>query len=240
MSSVCSMGHHFNVFTFLMDRKSFPTISLYKRSEPFRRADLFLIITKNCTLIIALTLLSLSQYTNAQASRENTYNFSGGLFFGNNLGTDLTLNYVFKNEFTATLGYNDLARESQDASMDPGNQIVKLFTFGLGGKWDHMETLSLRVGKLVRFSKDGKSRLLLSTGPGLSWIRTNHYAYDPVADDNTWVEDHTRTMSLLVDSKLEFPIVKYIGLRVGPTVLVNRERTFWGIETGVVVGRLFR
>lgn len=192
------------------------------------------------SLIFTCFIFLRSQCSYAQASRENTYNFSGGLFFGNNLGTDLTLNYVFKNEFTATLGYNDLARESDDASLDPGNPVVKLFTFGLGGKWDHMETLSLRVGKMLRLNKDGKSRLLLSTGPGLSWIRTNHYVYDPVADGNTWVEDHTRSMSLLVDSKLEFPIVKYIGLRVGPTVLVNRERTFWGIETGVVVGRLFR
>jgi hypothetical protein len=45
-------------------------------------------------------------------------------------------------------------------------------------------------------------------------------------------------MSLIINPKIEFPLTNFIGLSVSPMIQLNKDRTYYGIGFGTMLGKL--
>ena len=196
------------------------------------------------TLILLLIIFASVNIANAQFAKNNALYATGELNMGNYYGTDLNLNYVLNEKYSFKLGYTGNLRKPKTLPEDFSTGVTGILVWGLNHPMDNFENYGASVGRIYKLNQSGTIRVNLSLGIGYSiltepenWEKINNnfvhlqknYSYDNV--------EH-KAVSLIVNPKIEFPITRFFGFTISPMLQINKERTYFGIGIGSMIGLL--
>ena len=190
---------------------------------------------------IFISLISFN-IANAQFFEDNKFYSTIEMNLGNYIGFDLNLNLVQNETFSYKIGYNRHFQKprSQPENFSPG--FIGLFFLGLGSPYDQIENYQIGIGKIYQLNKSGTIRANISIGLGYSTIKetVNWVPNDDgiIGTNYSWDYNENYTVSLIINSKIEFLIKNWAGLTVSPMLLVNTERIYFGIGLGTMIGYL--
>ena len=194
------------------------------------------------TLILLLIIFASVNIANAQFAKNNALYATGELNMGNYYGTDLNLNYVLNEKYSFKLGYTGNLKKPKTLPEDFSTGVTGILVWGLNHPMDNFENYGASVGRIYKLNQSGTIRVNLSLGVGYSvitepenWEKINNnfvhlqknYSYDNV--------EH-KAVSLIVNPKIEFPITRFFGFTISPMLQINKERTYFGIGIGTMIG----
>ncbi|TYB72652.1 hypothetical protein ES677_01635 [Bizionia gelidisalsuginis] len=193
-------------------------------------------------LLLLFTLTIFVPSVNAQWSENNALYLSMDYNLGNYIGIDLNANYIYNETYSFKIGYTGNLRKPKRQPDDFSRGFPGLFTLGLIGPFDTMENYQIGAGRIIKLNNKGSIRLNLSMGIGLTtikeatnWQRDSAY----LLDKNYSYQYHRyRTLSLIINPKIEFPFTRIYGLSLSPMVQINKDRTYFGIGIGQLLGVL--
>jgi hypothetical protein len=191
--------------------------------------------------IIFVFLISITT-VNAQFKENSTLYTSGELNFGNYIGIDLNLNYVYKEKYSFKIGYTGNIRKPKSQPDDYSSGLIGILLFGAANPYDQLENYQIGVGKIYKLNPSGTIRVNISLGLGYTiinepenWIKiTNGF----LAENYIWNYNKYQTFSLLLNPKIEFPLSRFYGLTLSPLLQINKDRTYIGMGIGHMIGLL--
>lgn len=198
---------------------------------------------KQKIFILVMSFISFS-FANAQFAENNAVYATGELNFGNYFGVDMNLNYVLKEKYSFKFGYTGNFRKPKSQPEDFTSGVTGILVFGLNNPTDQFESFGASIGRIYKINKSGTIRTNFSLGIGYTlftepenWKKINsnvvsltrNYSYDYV--------EH-KAVSLIVNPKIEFPFTKYFGFTISPMLQINKDRTYFGIGIGSMIGLL--
>jgi len=162
-------------------------------------------------LILSFSLLSI-QFMNAQSKESNKFYASTELNIGNYLGWELNVNFVTKKQNTVKIGFLNLLRGSDDVDDD------ELFPYDL------CQSFQICFGKIYELNPKETVRANISVGLGSTLVLDESNA--------------GRSVSLIINPKIEFPFTRFFGLTFSPMLQLNKHSSYYGIGIGCVIGVL--
>ena len=199
------------------------------------------LITKRTILLFSL-ILSFNSIK-AQFAENNAIYYSDGLNFGNYIGVDLNLNYVYKEKYSFKIGYIHNSRKPKSQPDDYSSGLANALLFGTTNPHDLMENYQIAFGKIYSLNENRTIRINFSVGIGYTVIKEpenwQKIEYESlVAENYTWNYEKRNTVSLIINPKIEFPFTTVYGLSISPMVQINKDRTYFGIGVGQMIGLL--
>ncbi len=198
--------------------------------------------TKN--LLVIILFLNI-QLINAQDDEDGNFYLSTEFNRGNYIGINFDLNYIFKNNYSLKLGFSGNIREPESQPEDFSSGLTGLLSFGTDFPLDHLLTYRIDVGKIYNLNKKGTIRANLSVGLGYTiikepgnWQKIDSESVIILTENYTYSYNSYDTVSLIINPKIEFPISKFFGFSVSPMLQVNKDRTYYGIGIGSLIGNL--
>ena len=193
--------------------------------------------------IITILIFSISiSLSYAQFDENNAIYTTGELNLGNYVGIDISLNYVYKEQYSFKIGYTGNIRKPKSQPENYASGFTGLLSFGLANPYDQFENYQLAVGKIYNLNKSGTIRANLSLGLGYTTIREPQnweLINDAFLIENyNWNYKKYNTMSIIINPKIEFPFTKFYGLTISPMLQINKDRTYIGIGIGQMIGLL--
>ena len=199
---------------------------------------------KNNTLILIVILSNLSLMF-AQDKPENTYYVSGELNLGNYYGVDINYNYVFQNKYSLQLGFSGNVRKPITQPENYSSGLNGFFSGGIETPHDHFLNYKFDLGRIYNLNKNGTVRVNFLVGIGYTIIKEpENWKYAPSDSFINLVENYTYSyrknsaLSIIINPKLEFPVVRHFGLTLSPMAQITKERTYFGIGFGTMIGKL--
>lgn len=194
-------------------------------------------------LIIVLLILFIINIANAQFDEENAIYTTTEINVGNYFGFDFNLNYVYDEEYSVRLGYTGNIRKPISEPQNFSSGFLGIFFLGLGRPFDHFDSYEFCVGKIIRLDEKGIYRLNLSAGIGYTTIREPEnweVVYDlySIGNNYTWEFKKYTLYSIIFNPKLEIPYTNYVGFTVSPMMQINKDRTYYGLGLGLMIGLL--
>jgi hypothetical protein len=179
---------------------------------------------------------------NAQFDAKNAIYTTAEFNVGNYFGVDLSLNYVYKEKYSFKLAYTANIRTPKSQPQDYTSGFVGVMFFGLANPYDQFENYQIGFGKIYKLNPKGTIRLNLSVGLGYSVITEpeNWTEIDNsfLAENYSWNNHRYDTASLIINPKIEFPFTRFYGLTLSPMVQITKDRTYFGIGIGQMIGLL--
>jgi hypothetical protein len=179
---------------------------------------------------------------NGQFDQHNAIYSTGELNLGNYIGFDFNMNYVHKEKYSFKVGYTGNLRKPISQPADYASGLTGLLLLGLANPFDQIENYQIGFGKISKINASGTIRANLSIGLGYTiirepenWERVNT-AF--LTENYTWNYNKYSTVSLIINPKIEFPFSRFYGLTVSPMVLLNKDRTYFGVGIGQMIGLL--
>ena len=161
---------------------------------------------------------------------------------GNYRGGDLNLNLLIKESYSIKIGFIDNSRKSKLTPDDYSPGLGGILLFGLTDPRDKLTVYELSVGKIYKLNKTENARVNLSLGVGYTiirepenWKRTGGGSLET---NYTWDVGNRKTISLIINPKFEFPFSYVYGLTISPLVIINKNRNYFGIGIGHMIGKL--
>ena len=196
-------------------------------------------------ILLLFFIGSITFSTAAQEAKESTYYFSDGLSLGNYLGVDFSLNYVIKQNYAVRFGFSGNIRKPESQPEDYSGGLNGLFSAGASNPYDHFLSYHLDFGKIYDLNAKGTIRANISVGLGYMIIKEpanwQHNASESVIDfseNYSYSYRSYSTIGVVINPKLELPFSKYFGISVSPVVQLNKDRIYYGIGLGTMLGKL--
>jgi hypothetical protein len=192
-------------------------------------------------VIRILLLLSCVQPMRAQFFDSNAIYFTGDVVLGNYIGVDFQMNYIHKEKYTFKIGYSGNIRKPKTQPSDFSTGLGGIYLLGTANPYDQFESYQVTVGRLYKFNEKGTIRLNLSVGLGYTNIREPEnwlFGGEPSIGNYSWNYYEYSTVSLIISPKIEFPFTRFYGLTISPILQINKDRTFFGIGVGQMIGVL--
>lgn len=198
-------------------------------------------------LLILLFLFAGANIVNAQFAENNAIYLSGEMGAGNYFNGDLNLNYVYKENYSLKIGYSGNMRKAKSRPDDYYSGLVKgVFMLGLANPKDQLESYHISFGKILYLNTSKNIRANLLFGVGYTtitepenWNKVEGSVIGKIILDNyTWDYGKRHVVIFIINPKIEFPITRYWGLTVSPMVQFNKDRTYFGIGIGSMLGLL--
>ncbi len=194
------------------------------------------------TILLLIFFISINT-ANARFSDKHAIYLTSELNFGNYVGVDFNLNYVYQELYALKIGYsgNMSSASSTPENYHPG-AIAIIFIFGLFGPYDYLSNYQITVGKIFKMNDKGTIRANISAGIGYTtitepsnWQGTNNNWMGP----NYTFEHHKyKTVSLIINPKIEFPATIVFGPTITGMIQINKDRVFYGLGIGFMLGVL--
>jgi len=177
-----------------------------------------------------------NEWRNSSRNKHLLYT-NGDLMVGNSSGGNLGMSFVYNAKYSLEVGYSATsnqfntpltglksASKSNSADVIPPGQL--------------MENFNLMIGRHFNMNSEGTIRFVLQGGPGMSvmmeWVELqagnglNSIVKSKLVKENDF--------SLMINSKFEFPITSLLGFSAGPSLIVNREKSFLSFSVGFMYG----
>jgi len=187
---------------------------------------------------ICLTAVNLS---NAQFYENNGIYLSSEINTGSyNVGVDFNVNYVYKEKYSLKLGCSGFLKKPKSTPEDYIPGVEKILSFWLSGPFDEMMNYQVGFGRVYKLNDAGTFRANISLGFGYSefrnvvtWQKRNVFLFTRNYDVN--YESYS-SGSLIINPKIEFPVVSFYGLTVSPLLMISKKQTYLGIGVGQMIG----
>ncbi|MFD2892676.1 hypothetical protein ACFS5J_11710 [Flavobacterium chuncheonense] len=192
--------------------------------------------------IIIILLMFSSNFSIAQFEENNAVYYTGELNIGNYIGIDFNLNYVYKEKYSFKFGYTGNLRKPKTQPKDYTSGLIGALFFGFENPYDYLENYQLGFGKICKINKAGTIRLNTSVGLGYTIIREpvnwerNENSF--LVENYNWNYEKHNTISLIINPKIEFPFSRFYGLTISPMTQINKDRIYFGIGIGQMIGLL--
>ena len=190
---------------------------------------------------IALLIIIFSiQFINAQLEENNKVYITSELNWGNYIGVDLNLNFVTKKNYSLKVGYSGNLRNAKSEPKDYAS-INDILPFT--GPYDHFKSYQISFAKIYELNNKGTIRANFSFGLSMTTIREpKNWVLNDITTTSrgyyTWKIEKYNTVSLIINLKIEFPFTKIYGLTISPMIQINKNRTYFGIGIGQMIGLL--
>jgi len=179
---------------------------------------------------------------NAQFAENNAIYSTGELNIGNYIGVDINLNYVYKEKYSFKVGYTVNVRKPKLQPENYTSGLTGIFLLGLANPYDQFENYQIGFGKIYNLNKGGTIRVNFSLGLGYTTIREpeNWQMINAsfLTENYTWNYKTYNTLSIIINPKIEFPFTRLYGLTISPMLQMNKDRTYFGIGIGKMIGLL--
>ncbi len=178
----------------------------------------------------------------AQEEPSNSIYLTSELNVGNYFGLDVGLNYTFK-ESSIKIGYTGNLRKPKTQPEDFKWGLTGILFLGLINPYDQMANYYVGYGRVYNLNPGGTIRLNASAALGYSvvkeptqWQKENN---DGIWTGNyTWDYNQHGTVGLTINPKIEFLFSRFYGVTVSPMVQINKDRIYYGIGVGQMIGLL--
>lgn len=158
-----------------------------------------------------------------------------------NLGINLT--YTYEQNVSFQFGTSMMWKKASSIPVDYKPNIIRLSLFS-PNPLDHLDNIHFSIGKIFYLNKLESMRLNLSIGAAVTsiceprdWER-NQGMNIGLEDTHNYNHYEYRTISLLITPSVEFPVDNDFGVNITPMYLVNKDRYFFGIKIGLMIGYL--
>jgi hypothetical protein len=177
-----------------------------------------------------------------QQEQQNLVYANLGLNLGNYVGVEAELNYIPNGKYSFKMGYSGNIRKPISEPADYTSGLTGVLLLGLANPFDQMEQIYLGAGRVWVLNPSGTIRLNAGIGLGFTIIREpgnwQRVQDNFLVENYTWEYNRYNTFSLIFNPKIEFPITRFYGLFAAPFVQLNKDRTFFGISIGHMIGVL--
>lgn len=154
----------------------------------------------------------------------------------------MNLNYVYKEKYSIKVGYAGNLRIPRSQPEDFQSGLFDVVLLNLTKPFDQLETYKVCVGKIYKLNSSGTIRLNASVGLGYNIIREptnwtkvgNIYIFQ----NYSWEYNTYTTASIIINPKIEFPLTRFYGLTVSPLIILNKDRSYYGMGIGQMIGLL--
>lgn len=120
------------------------------------------------TLLPLLSFLLIAQVElHAQFWENNALYASGNLDFGNYIGVNLGINYIYKEKYSFQLGASSHVRKPKSQPEDFSGGLASLF---LAGPYDTFDNYRCSIGGIIPLNKKETMRLNMLVGAGYAII----------------------------------------------------------------------
>ena len=201
--------------------------------------------------IISLLVLFLCINMASAQSQEKKHAFyvTGELNSSNYFGGDLNLNYVLKEKYTFKIGYTGNTRTATSIPEDYDDGFFLLIPFSTldcSTPKEHIGNYRFDVGRIYKLNPSGSIRINAALGLGyatvtepVNWKKKKRQCFIFCDEPNySWNYKEKRTISLIINPKIEFAFTRIFGFTISPMVQINKYRTYFGIGIGTMLGVL--
>lgn len=180
--------------------------------------------------------------SNAQFAENNSLYLSTEFNFGNYVGFDFNMNYVYKEKYSFKIGYSGNIRKPKSQPDDYSAGLIGVFGFNLANPYDQIQNYQIAAGKIYKLNDKGTIRANITLGLGYTIIKEpNNWVKiggGLLSENYSWEYDNHNTVSLIINPKIEFPFSRFYGFTLSPTIQINNKRTFFGVGIGSMIGVL--
>ncbi|NIJ43596.1 hypothetical protein FHR24_000035 [Wenyingzhuangia heitensis] len=188
--------------------------------------------------LLLLLLVVIRGYAQEEKSKPiNAFYAAGSLEVGNHLGFDVSVNYIYKNKYSFSLGRLGMLYGSDNYPSDKDD------TDGLGFEGiDDAGHIYFSIGRIIEIKNSDKFRFNLSMGLArTSGYREYNYTRGEKTNNgyyyNSEFEDY-HIYSVILNPKFEFVKFSASGLYISPKVILNKKKSFYGVGLGLMLGRV--
>nr|WP_319273106.1 hypothetical protein [uncultured Draconibacterium sp.] len=193
------------------------------------------------TLLIAtfflLALASQAQWSQSDLSVQKHYLYSTGEYVvGKEQAGKIGLNYTYNNKYTISIGYSATLKKTMTPTDDFLKSASNLAPAYSTEPFENNENLHLMLGRIIPLDKQNSIRLVLQGGPGISTFRSPEFSLLTSGDRYDYNIATKKKLSLVVNPKLEMPLLSALGCSIGPMLIVNDEQKYFGASIGIMYG----
>jgi len=122
--------------------------------------------------IVIILIFSISiNIVHAQFDENNAIYLTEELNFGNYIGIDIDLNYIYKEKYSFKFGYSGNIRKAKSMPEDYTSGFTGILLLGLANPYDQLENYHIGIGRIHKLNQSGTIRLNASIGLGYTIIR---------------------------------------------------------------------
>lgn len=152
----------------------------------------------------------------------------GDLMVGNFNGGDIGVSFVFDNKISMQFGFSAI---SNQPSSNPANYLKKGKESDLStpASIRNTENFHFMLGRVFTLNTKRVVRFVAQGGPGLFSSMEN-------SSGQLELDNKKQSVSLMLNTKIEFPLTNSIGISAGPTYIFSKESSFLGCSIGFLYG----
>lgn len=153
----------------------------------------------------------------------------GDLMVGNYNGGEIGLSFVLKSKISMQFGFSAV---SNQPSSNPANYLKKASQTDISNNplmVKNTENFHFMLGRVFTLNTKRVVRFVAQGGPGLFTSMEN-------INGQIELDNKKRSLSLMLNTKVEFPLTNSIGISAGPTYIFNKESSFLGCSIGFMYG----
>jgi len=164
----------------------------------------------------------------------------GDMMVGCNSGGNLGFNFVYDSKYSVQVGFSATSNEHGPSINGALKSATSTNPAELSPNMDMTENYHVMLGRHFDLSPNGKIRFLLQGGPGIAVLMVAGQPVNESKNENNIISisEKSRELSVIVNSKFEFPIAKTFGFSAGPTLIANQDRSFVSFGVGFMYGVL--
>lgn len=184
-----------------------------------------------------IALASNAQWTQKHSPAQKHYLYSTGEYVvGEEQAGNIGLSYSYNNKYTISVGYSATFKSpvsAPDAFLKSGTELTLA---NPDEPFENTENLHLMVGRIFDLNKKGNLRVVLQGGPGIATSREPEFNLTTSGDQYYFKTIASKKISLILNPKVEMPLLYSVGCSVGPMVVINNNRTYIGAGIGIMYG----
>ena len=141
------------------------------------------------------------------------------------------MNFVYNCKYSVQIGYSSVSNNLTSivpglkSQKKPGNSKAETVPRQI------MENYNIMFGRHFNLNHKGSLRFILQGGPGMSVILDS---FGP--DNNVSFANKMQEFSIMINTKVEIPIIDMLGFSAGPTLVMNQERQNLTFCVGFIYG----
>lgn len=163
---------------------------------------------------------------------------TGALEVGNYLGLSADLNYTYKENISFSVGWmgNSYRNKNYPSDYIDDSDILSFFPEIEGSSHAY-----LTVGKIIKIKNLNYLRFNLAGGLAISNynVEENFVREEQVRDGYYYSSDYNQytKIGLILHPKLEIPVSSWVGFQISSKVILNTQKSFYGISFGLMLGK---
>lgn len=158
------------------------------------------------------------------------------------LGFNTDLNYIYKNKYSAQIGYSGFFKHAESEPSDYSIGLLELFTFGVTRAYDQVHNWNLMVGRVLPLNDSETLRLHIRGGAAYSrrlvptnWSDENTFG---LAENYVYDYDKNIRAAIVINVELEWAYLSFTGNSVDGVFMVHDDQVYFGLGLSGSLGLL--